>query len=38
VLSIIESPATTLPWLLVLAAGVPACYAWRRFAPARSPY
>lgn len=32
-LSIMESPAPSLRWLAVIAAGVPAYYIWRRFNP-----
>lgn len=34
VLSIVKSPSQTLPWLAVLACGVPVYYVWRRLLPA----
>ena len=33
VLSIMDEPGVTLPWLGVLAVGVPVYYAWRRWRP-----
>jgi amino acid transporter len=37
VLSVIESPRTTLPWIGLLLAGVPAYHLWRRWTPAITP-
>lgn len=37
VLAILAKPGETLVWLVILAAGVPAFYVWRRFVPPVEP-